>query len=198
MPRSLTPDQLTRVHSSIPRNPLIADVLYRANYVDRAGTGTLDMISKCRAFGLGDPEFFQDGDQWVVRIWRDWLTADFIRLLDAPERLKRAMAYMKDHGAIDNRTYQEVFETAERTAARDLKALTDMGILVREGETGRRPQTGAMRAAGCLSAKRSNSLRPNHRRQNPISPRRPPSPSTPSCVRSRSNTLSIRAFCMRF
>jgi predicted HTH transcriptional regulator len=111
--------------------------LFRANYVDRAGTGTLYMIAKCRELGLSDPEFFQDGDQWVVRIWRDWLTSDFIRSLDVPDRLRRAIAYVKDHGAIDNRTYQEAFETAERTAARDLKALTDLGILVREGETGR-------------------------------------------------------------
>lgn len=137
LPRSLTPAQLTRVHSSIPRNPLIADVLFRANYVDRAGTGTLDMIAKCREVGLADPEFFQDGDQWVVRIWRDWLTSEFIKKLEAPERLKRAINYVKEHGTIDNRTYQEVFETTERTAARDLKMLTDRGIFVRHGETGR-------------------------------------------------------------
>jgi hypothetical protein len=60
----------------------------------------------------------------------------------------------------------------------------------------RRPRTGATRAADCLLAKRSNNLRPNHLRQNPASPRRPTSPSTPSCVRSRPNMISIRASCM--
>ena len=51
--------------SSVPRNPLIADPLFLAGYVEKAGTGILDMIARCRAMGLPAPEFRQDGGQFV-------------------------------------------------------------------------------------------------------------------------------------
>ena len=71
LPRSLTPEHLKRTHPSIPANPLLSEVLFLMGYIDRAGTGTLDMLAKCRDAKLPEPDFFQDGDHWVVRIWRD-------------------------------------------------------------------------------------------------------------------------------
>jgi predicted HTH transcriptional regulator len=37
------------------RNPLIAEPLYRIKYVEKAGTGTPDMIADCRQAGLPGP-----------------------------------------------------------------------------------------------------------------------------------------------
>jgi predicted HTH transcriptional regulator len=70
LPPSLTPERLTRPHASIPRNPLIAEPLFLARYVEKAGTGTLDMIALSKNAGLKPPEFRQDGGQFVQTLWR--------------------------------------------------------------------------------------------------------------------------------
>jgi len=74
LPPGLTPDLLREPHGPIPRNPLIAELLYRINYVEKAGTGTTDMIADCRNAGLPEPDFEQRGPYFVVTVWRDWLT----------------------------------------------------------------------------------------------------------------------------
>ena len=48
LPPPLTLEQLRVAHASIPNNPLIAESLYLAQYIERMGTGTLDMISRCQ------------------------------------------------------------------------------------------------------------------------------------------------------
>jgi ATP-dependent DNA helicase RecG len=65
----LTTESLRRPHPSIPRNPLIAEPLFLTRYIERAGTGTLDMIELCRAAGLPPPEFRQEQGQ-VIQIIR--------------------------------------------------------------------------------------------------------------------------------
>jgi predicted HTH transcriptional regulator len=65
LPPALTIEQLARPHASVPRNPLIADPLFLAGYVEKAGTGILDMIARCAAAGLQVPEFKQDGGQFI-------------------------------------------------------------------------------------------------------------------------------------
>lgn len=70
LPPSLTFKQLRHPHASIPRNPLIAEPIFLAHYIEKAGTGTLDMIALCRAAGLAEPSFRQDGGQFVLTLWR--------------------------------------------------------------------------------------------------------------------------------
>ena len=53
----------------IPANPLLADGLYLAKYIERMGTGTLDMIRRCAEVGLPEPEFDVDVD-FIARIRR--------------------------------------------------------------------------------------------------------------------------------
>lgn len=57
LPPPLTFDMLRTAHRSIPGNPLLAEPLYLAEYIERMGTGTLDMIRRCVAAGLPEPEF---------------------------------------------------------------------------------------------------------------------------------------------
>ena len=57
LPPQLTLAKLRLPHGSVPSNRLIAKALYLAKYIERAGTGTLDMIDRCVAAGLPEPEF---------------------------------------------------------------------------------------------------------------------------------------------
>ena len=70
LPPPLTPDSLRRPHASIPQNPLIAEKLFLAHVIERAGTGTLDMIGLCAEAGLRQPDFRQDAGSFVQTLWR--------------------------------------------------------------------------------------------------------------------------------
>ena len=66
---SLTLEKLRKPHGSFPANPLMAESLYLAKYIERMGTGTGDMITFCSNAGLREPEFSLT-DGFVVTIWR--------------------------------------------------------------------------------------------------------------------------------
>ncbi len=69
LPPSLTLDKLRKPHSSVPANPLLAESLYLAKYIERMGTGTRDMIHDCKMAGLAEPEFSLT-DGFVATVYR--------------------------------------------------------------------------------------------------------------------------------
>ncbi len=133
LPPGMTPEDLARPHSSEPANPLIAHPLYLAHYIESLGTGTIDIIRLCHESGLPAPEFTQRGRQFVVTIWRDWLTDAAMDELGLNERQKKGVAYIKTEGIITTIQYQSLLGCSRRTAARDLDDLLSRGILNREG-----------------------------------------------------------------
>lgn len=136
LPPSLTPERLREPHASIPRNPLIAEPLYLARYIEKAGSGTLDMIDRCGEAGLPSPDFEERAGQFVTTIWRDWLTAEVISGFNLNERQQKAMAYLKVHGRINNAQYRDLTGISSRTALRELRQLADVGLLVKMGGIG--------------------------------------------------------------
>lgn len=70
LPYGLTVQKLHGPHKSLPTNPLLADPMYWNGYIEKVGTGTEDIISKCHDYGLKTPEFHQEEDFRVV-IWRN-------------------------------------------------------------------------------------------------------------------------------
>jgi hypothetical protein len=69
LPPTLTPEMLREPHGSVPRNPLLAEPLYLAQYIERMGTGTRDMITRCRQTGLPEPRF-EVRDGFVLTLGR--------------------------------------------------------------------------------------------------------------------------------
>jgi ATP-dependent DNA helicase RecG len=55
LPVELTVDKLFQVHESVPRNPLIAEVCYRAGYIDSWGRGIKKITDACKYAGLPAP-----------------------------------------------------------------------------------------------------------------------------------------------
>ncbi|MBI1335895.1 MAG: DUF4062 domain-containing protein [Phycisphaera sp.] len=137
LPRGLRPDDLTKPHSSEPANPLIARPLYLAHYIESLGTGTLDVIRHCRESDLPLPQFEQRGNQFVVTLWRDWLTADVLASLDLNDRQRQAISYVKIEGRIGNLEYQRITGAIKKTATRDLDDLVAQDLLAKVGTTGR-------------------------------------------------------------
>lgn len=56
-PEGITPDALLHDHDSIPRNPFIADVFYRAGLIEKWGRGTNRVISMCKKWKIKPPSF---------------------------------------------------------------------------------------------------------------------------------------------
>lgn len=137
LPPGLTPEMLREPHGPIPNNPLIAEPLFRVKYVEKAGTGTTDMIADCKAAGLPEPDFEQRGPHFVVTLWRDWLTNAVMIELGLSDRQIKAVKYAKLNGRITNKEYQQLTGVVDRTVLRELKDLLNKEVFEKVGQTGR-------------------------------------------------------------
>ena len=70
LPFGMTVAKLKQKNTSIPVNPLIAEPLYLSGAIERMGTGTEDMIKKCKKAGLKMPEFIEE-ESFRVILWRN-------------------------------------------------------------------------------------------------------------------------------
>lgn len=134
LPPTLTPAKLKHAHSSVPRNKRLCETLFLADYIDKAGTGILDVLNKCRDAGLPPPDFSQDGDQFRVILWRVWLTEAVMDELDLSDRQRKAVEYVKKHGKIANSDHQKLVGISRKSAARDLAQLVKCGVFKQVGE----------------------------------------------------------------
>jgi len=57
LPVELTVEKLFSLHESYPRNPLIADICYKAGYIDSWGRGIERIMDTCKQAGLPEPIF---------------------------------------------------------------------------------------------------------------------------------------------
>jgi predicted HTH transcriptional regulator len=137
LPAGLVPESLRSAHSSIPKNLHLATPLYLTHYIEKAGTGTLDMIALCTKAELPEPDFKQNGGQFVVTLWRNWLTDEAIKELLLTDRQQEAVRYIKINKKIANADYQKLFSISKPTASRDLEDLVVKGVLQKIGVTGK-------------------------------------------------------------
>lgn len=136
LPGTLTMDSLRHDHPSVPYNPLLAESLYLARYIERVGSGTQTMIELCREAGLPEPQFEQREGFFVTTIWRDWLTPEILSGLNLNERQVKAVKYAKMSGRITNALYREITGVSDSTALREIRQLTHLGIFQKVGDTG--------------------------------------------------------------
>ncbi len=62
LPNGISLESLKNEHNSKPRNPIIADVCFKAGYIDTWGRGTLKIYNECKNVGLPEPEIIlKDG-----------------------------------------------------------------------------------------------------------------------------------------
>lgn len=130
LPDGMTLESLKRQHPSRPRNPLLADICFKAGYIDSWGRGTLKIIHACKAAELPEPEITELDGGILVTIYLDRFTKDELINLGANERQVKAVEFVKVHGRIANREYQELNDCSKNTASSDLNDLMRRGILI--------------------------------------------------------------------
>lgn len=133
LPPGLTPELLRKPHGPMPQNPLIAEPLFRVKYVEKAGTGTTDMIADCREAGLPEPDFEQRVPHFVVTLWRDWLTDSTMDGLGLNDRQKTSVTFLKSQGRITSAEYQNLTNVSRQTATRDLYEMVKKDVVSRRG-----------------------------------------------------------------
>jgi predicted HTH transcriptional regulator len=133
----LTPDSLREDHASVPNNPLIADPMYLARYIEKAGTGTQLMISLCRDAGLPEPDFEERSGSIVVTLWRNWITDELLAGMGLSDRQMQAVRHTRTAGRITNAQFRTLTGASESSALRELRQLSALGVFQRVGATGR-------------------------------------------------------------
>ena len=134
LPGTLTFDSLRKDHPSVPYNPLLAESLYLARYIERVGSGTQTMIELCREAGLPEPQFEQREGFFVTTLWRDWLTDAVLAGFNLNHRQLAGLALLRAEGRLASARYQEETGVSRQTATRDLEDMVEKGILERRGE----------------------------------------------------------------
>lgn len=134
LPLDMTIQKLAEPHASIPANPLLCESLFLTRYIEKAGTGTLDMIRLCRENKIPEPVFRQDGGQFVVMLRRGEGRISHWQSIGLSERQITAMEHLDKNGSINNSEYQRITGVSRQTGKRDLEELVQKGLVVLEGK----------------------------------------------------------------
>jgi len=83
LPLGWTTEKLKQLHTSVPANPLLAQPMYLAGYIERLGTGTADMLRIAVQAGLKIPEFIQE-EEFKIIVYRPTYHASTDQATDQP------------------------------------------------------------------------------------------------------------------
>jgi len=138
LPEDLNVEDLKKPHASHPNNPLLAGTLYLSDYIQQAGSGTLEMVKQCRAQGTPEPEFVLIRNvEFRTILPRDIFTEDALSKLGLSGRQLKAIKYIKENSQISNNQYKKITNVSKATATRDLTELVEKEIIKKAGITGR-------------------------------------------------------------
>ena len=134
LPEGMELESLKRHHISRPRNPIIADICFKAGYIDSWGRGTLKIINSCKEAGLPEPTITALDGGILVTLFKDKYSTEQLKALGLSERQIAAVEFVKVNGKITNNELQLLLNLSERTILRELDDLVNNNILVRKGE----------------------------------------------------------------
>ena len=134
LPDTLTVSDLRKPHASHPNNPLIARPLYLADYIQQAGSGTVEMIRQCKAQGLPEPEFVSTRWEFRTILARDIYTEGTLIKFGLSDRQIKAVLYVKEKGRITNREYRQLTGLSDEGARRDLNDIVKKKVFKMKGK----------------------------------------------------------------
>lgn len=130
LPAHLKIEDLKKPHASHPSNPLLASAMYLADYIQQAGSGTLEMLKQCKEHGLPEPQFVSVRNlEFKTILARDLFTEDTLLRMGLNERQLKAVKYVKQKGKITNKEYRQINGVSDESARVELKELVSKKIL---------------------------------------------------------------------
>jgi ATP-dependent DNA helicase RecG len=136
LPDELSIEQLKSKHPSKPRNKNIAEIFFKAGYIEAWGRGITKMIEACAAAGLPEPLIEELAGGIQVTFQKDIYTRESLQKLALSERQIETLLLVKKKGRIINKDYQELFKVSRNTATNDLRKLVEIGLLSPSSQKG--------------------------------------------------------------
>lgn len=131
LPAGISLEDLKRPHSSRPRNPLIADVLFRRGLIERWGRGTQRIVELCVEAGHPEPEFVEIGDAVAVRFLPAAYIAPHRVSHDLTDRQREILQALAEEGDLALRQIISCLREprSKRTIQKDLSQLRSLGLV---------------------------------------------------------------------
>jgi ATP-dependent DNA helicase RecG len=123
---------------SLARNPLIAGLLHRCSYIEKAGTGIQRMREGMTGVGLPEPTF-EFSPFFTVTFLRYNLLKDMMNEFDLNDkrgsRIIAILRHLAIHQLIDVTEIANELSATARTIRNDLELLTQKGWVISTGST---------------------------------------------------------------
>lgn len=132
LPKGLKPENFGKL--SVTRNSLIAELLHRCNYIEKAGTGIRRMQDGMKEAGLLAPEFDFSGF-FVIILRRPKPEYELPVTADRKQRMLRIMKKLLDNSEVDFVLLSKELNVSGRSIRRDLEMLEQIGWVKSTGTT---------------------------------------------------------------
>ncbi len=131
LPPGIELADLKREHRSWPRNPLLAEVLFRRKLVERWGRGTQRIVELCIEAGHPEPEFVEEGGAVGVRFLPSGYVAPLRISHDLTERQREILQAIAEKKKLPLREIRAHLSdlVADRTLQDDLAHLRKLGLI---------------------------------------------------------------------
>jgi len=131
----LTIEKLKEAHPSSPRNPLIAEMFFKAGLVEVHGSGIRRMIRSLQDAGLPEPEFKEEFAGFSVYMMKNVYDMEYLKSLGLNRSQIQAVSYMQEHGSLTMSDFLRISPgITERTLRRYLADLVDKKLVRAIGE----------------------------------------------------------------
>ena len=142
LPEGWTVDTFMKAHESEPYNPKIANVFYRAGFIESWGQGIQKICDECRAIGADLPEYNLVGTSLRISfkalekaLIRENIANDKNGTLDGTldgTLEKKILQAIKENPSITQTSLAQKYNVSLRTVKRVIKHLTDKKIIERK------------------------------------------------------------------
>jgi ATP-dependent DNA helicase RecG len=136
LPVTITLSQLTQLHSSHPRNPILAGACFLGGYIDSWGSGIMKIMDSCKMAELPTPELNEKEGGFVVTLFKDRFSEEELQKFGLNARQIKAVLYVKEKGRITNGEYQKINNFSRNTASSELNDLVNKSIFQRSDMKG--------------------------------------------------------------
>lgn len=131
----ITIEKLQDPHPSSTRNPLIAEMFFKAGLVEVHGSGIHQMMKSLKDAGLPEPEFKEEFAGFSVYMMKNVYDREYLENLGLNRSQIQAVFYMKEHGSLAMSDFARISPGInERTLRRYLADLVDKKLIIAIGE----------------------------------------------------------------
>ena len=129
----LTIEKLKSKHPSKSRNRNMAEVFFKAGYIESWGRGIEKMTHSLREVGYPAPIFEENAGGFQVTFKKEKFTPIELEEFGLNQRQIVAYIKLKEQGVMTSSEYQRLTNIGKSVAATELQQLVDKGIFSIEG-----------------------------------------------------------------